>query len=236
MQNCHFLGIIKFFKNEDYLTQLREGKLFCSTPEYYRLHDEKGASDRFECCTWSFRQSRGDTGARIVVDGHAVQGLTNVTLRSTGMKDGWLHCWTRLLMPEDEAELEQLVVDIRRIRSEFGLHYAYVPEFKIKSFIGQIKDMTTHEVRAGNVIYSEDPTDWSSVCKSIDYQYQREFRILIGECDELSVEPLILQAHKGFDDLIMKDISIEISSKDGEWIWFRIDGTRDIVHNKKGTQ
>jgi len=173
MKNCHFLGIIKFFKNEDYLAQLLGGKLYCNTPEYYRLNDEKGVSDRFECCTWSFRESRGDTGAKIVVDGHTIQGLTNVTIRSTGMKDRWLHCWTRLLMPQDETQLEQLVADLRRVRSEFGLHYAYIPEFKIKSFIERIKGMTTHKVGAGNVIYSEDSTDWSPICKSIAYQYQR---------------------------------------------------------------
>lgn len=236
MQNREVFGIIKFFKNEEYLSQLCGGKLFCNAPEFYRLHNEKGVSDRSECCTWSFRKSRGDTGAKIVVGGHSIEGLTNVTFRSTGMKDSWLHCWTTLVIPQDEAELEVLVNDIKRIRSEIGLNYAYIPPANIKPFIEHIKTLTTHEVAAGNVMYSEKQKDWSPICKSTSYQYQREFRILIGECQELSTEPLIIQNWKDFNDFIMKNISIEISSTDGEWIWFGINGTIDIVHNKKRTE
>lgn len=233
MDNRDFFGIIKFFKNEEFLSQLCGGTLFCNTPEYYRLHDGEGVSDRYECCTWSFRKIRGDTGAKIVVNGYSIEELTNVTFRSTGMKDSWLHCWTTLETPKNEAELGILVKDIQRIRSEFGLNYAYIPPTKIKPFIEHIKTLTTHKVEACKVTYSDKQKDWSPVCKSTRYKYQREFRILIGECQELSTEPLIIQNKNNFNDFIMKNISIEYSSIDSEWIWFGIDGTREIVHNKE---
>jgi hypothetical protein len=86
------------------------------------------------------------------------------------------------------------------------------------------------------VKYSEKPRDWSPKCKSTNYQYQREFRILIGECHELSTEQLIIKSTRGFNDFIMKNISIEISSTVDDWVWFGINGTRDIVHNKLRTE
>jgi len=232
MNNCEVFGLIKFFKNEDYLSQLCSGKLFCNTPEYYRIHTEIGVSDHFESCSWSFRHSRSDTGAKIAVGGHSIEGLTNVTIRATGMKDSWLHCWTTLVVPQDEVELDILVKDICRIRSEFGLHYAYIPPSNINPFFDHIKTLTPYEVRAGSATYSEKPSDWSPACKSTNYRYQREFRFLFGECQELSIEPLIIQSQNGFGDFILKDISIEISSTNGEWVWLGINGTQDIVHNK----
>ena len=235
MQNRDVFGIIKFFNNEEYLSQLCGGKLYCNTPEFYRLNDEKGISDRSECCSWSFRKSRGDAGAKIVIGGHVIDGLTNVTIRSTGMKDSWLHCWTTLTIPQDEMELENLVNDLRRIRSEFGLFYAYIPPANINPFIDHIKTLSKHEVKSGMVMYSDKHKDWSIICKSTDYRYQREFRIVVGECQELSTEPLILEDIKGFNGFLLKNISIDITSSDYEWIWFRINGDRDIVHNQKRT-
>jgi hypothetical protein len=232
MNNGEVFGLIKFLKNEDFLSQLCSGKLFCNTPEYYRLNTENGVSDHFESCSWSFRKSRGDTGAKIVVDGHSIEGLTNVTIRASGLRDSWLHCWTTLVMPQDEIELDILVRDLRRIRSEFGLNYAYIPPSNIHPFFDYIKTLTSHEVRAGRVTYSEKASDYSPLCKSAKYRYQREFRFLIGECQELSTEPLIIQSQKGFGEFILKNISINISSTDDEWIWLGINGTQDIVHNK----
>lgn len=191
MKKGKIIGIIKFFKSEDYLDQLCNGKLFCNTPEYYRLHDAEGVSDRSECCSWAYRKSRGDVGGRIEVEGHTIEGITNITYRANGYKDSWLHCWTTLVMPQSDEELDNFIKDIKRIRSEFGLNYAYIRPSKISPFINHIKTMTTHEVKAGEVAYSEKTHDWSPACKSKKYQYQREFRILIGECQELSTEPLI---------------------------------------------
>ncbi|MFA6500150.1 MAG: hypothetical protein WC256_11675 [Desulfurivibrionaceae bacterium] len=232
MKEGDILGIIKFFRNEDHLDQLCNGKIFCNTPEFYRLHDKDGVADCTECCTWSFRKNRGDTGAKIVVEGHSIGGLTNITFRATGAKDSWLHCWTILRMPINDEELESLVKDIKRIRSEFGLNYAYIQPSKINQFINRIKTLTKHEVKAGEVVYSENFTDWSPACKNTNYEYQREFRILIGECQELSTEPLIIESPQRFSDVIMKNINFKISSEDDAWIWFGLNGTEDIAHNK----
>jgi|GEM_PF-1247438 len=232
MKHCDLFGIIKFFKNEEYLNQLCGGKLFCNTPEFYRLHNEKGISDPFESCAWSYRRGRGDEPAKVVIDGHKIDGLSSVTFRSNGIKDSWLHCWTALAEPKDDIELLNLVNDLNRIRSEFGLNYAYIPPSKIKPFIDYIQSMTTHHVNAGMVSYSNKRTDWSPACKSTNYEYQREYRILIGECKELSVEPLVIESKTNFNDFIMRDIKIEITSKDGEWIWFGLNGCSEIIHDK----
>jgi hypothetical protein len=50
----------------------------------------------------------------------------------------------------------------------------------------------------------------------MDYQYQREFRFLIGECQELTTDPLIIQNQKGFSDFILKDAGIAIQNINGK--------------------
>jgi hypothetical protein len=216
MNNSEIFGLIKFFDNDDFLSQLCNGTFYCNTPECYRLHTKQGVSDPYECCSWSFRKTRGDAGAKIVVGGNTIEGLNNITCRATGMKDSWLHCWTLLEFSQDEAEVESLVNDLQRIRNEFGSNYAYMLPSNIWPFFNHLKTLTQHKVSAIRVTYSSKPNEWSPICKSMDYQYQREFRFLIGECQELTTDPLIIQNQKGFSDFILKDAGIAIQNINGK--------------------
>ncbi len=231
MEEGVILGIIKFFDNEKYLDQLCAGKLYCNTPEYYRLHDGDGVSDPAESCRRSYRESRGDKDGRIVVNSQTMF-VNSFTFRGYGEKDNWLHCWTILEAPKNHEEFDSLVRDIKRIRNEFGLNYAYISEPKIKPFIDQIKTLTPHEVKGREVVYSKNSMDWSPMCKNIDYQYQREYRILIGECEELSTKQLSIESEVGFDDFMIKNLKIIFLDDEEGKIYFKLNGNKDIIYNK----
>jgi len=95
-------GIVKFYRNEEYLDEFLAGKLYCNTPEYYRLHDGEGVSDPNESITASYRPERGDPKPTMHIAGKPISPdrIGRLTVRGTGRKDRWLHCWTRLTVPE----------------------------------------------------------------------------------------------------------------------------------------
>jgi len=232
MTENKFYGILKFFSNEDYLNDLCNGVFYCNTPEFYRLHEGEGVSDHTESCSASYRNERGDRNGRIVIQGKHTINLTNFTMRSAGEKDSWLHCWTTVLIPNNDKELNELISNFNRLRNEFGLNYAYIRPANIKPFISLLSNLTKNDVRAGDVKYSPSFNEWSPCCKNIEYKYQREFRFLIGECPELSVDPLIIRCPNKFKGLIEKNLRIDLCSKDGKYVWFALNGSREFVTRK----
>jgi len=124
MKAGNILGIIKFFKNEKYLKDLCAGKLYCNTLEFYRLNNEVGVGDKHEGVSYAYRKKRGEKYGSLIVDGVPLPGIETLTLRGTGRKDSWLHCWTLLIMPANDEELEKFYKDISQMRLEFGPHYA----------------------------------------------------------------------------------------------------------------
>jgi hypothetical protein len=97
MEAKPIIGIIKFFRNENHLNELCAGKLHCSTPEFYRMSNVEGVADKNECVTDSYRRNRGDKEMIFKINGIQMCGIQHNTLRGTGMKDRWLHCWTLLI-------------------------------------------------------------------------------------------------------------------------------------------
>lgn len=232
MEEGQFFGLVKFFRNEEYLEQLLNGILYCNTPEFYRQHDAEGVSDLHESCTHAYRSERGDAPVKLLIDGKPLEGLVNATLRTTGLDDRWLHCWTCLRAPGDEDQLKSLVDDLERIRRELGLQYAYIRPDRLHPFIDRLQALTEHPVAGYEVKYSEDSLKWSPICKRENYRYQREYRFMVGECPELHTDPLIIESGDGFRNFIEKNVSLRISDDEQSWIYFQMSGSRPIVHNQ----
>lgn len=201
------VGIIKFFRETSHLEAFESGILHCNTPEYYRLCETPGASDYNECVTHAYRQERGDPEPTVMIEGQSLPNLTRVTLRSTGQKDGWLHCWSLVTTPNGEEETAELLHDMLRMAKEFGPSYAYIGWSNLESFLDRIRSVCSHDVTAQAIAYSADSLEWSPFCKDQRFTYQREFRVLIGECDEHSRDRLVLTVPSGFHDLAEKHLA-----------------------------
>jgi hypothetical protein len=200
-----FVGLIKFFSNEEYLDQLISGIFYCNTPEYYRLCALEGVGDNNKCCMRSFRKERGDAAPKLTFGGHEISGLTAVTMHVAGQGDMWLHCWTALEIVDDADRLRKLAKNLNKLRSEFGHQYVFLPKDKIKDFVLRLQSVTNLEIHHGKVSYSSNHQDWSVRCKSEKYLYQSEYRFVVGRCKHTSLEPLILKYESGFSDLLSKN-------------------------------
>jgi hypothetical protein len=233
MEERQFCGLVKFFKNEEFLDQLLDGSFYCNPPEFYRQHDAAGISDHHESCTHAYRQERGDRKATLRIDGKPVDGLRNLTLRSTGINDRWLHCWTCLWAPGDEDALAALANDLTRLRNEFGIHYAFIHPEQVQPFIEHLRTLIPQEVRAAEVQYSDDSLKWSPMCKSEKYRYQREFRFMVGNIPDLSRDPLIIGSEAGFREFIGKNTTISISFNEEKGSHFLMSGPQELVHIKR---
>lgn len=220
MKNIAFL--VKFFRDLNHLDALMTGSVYCSTPEYYRQSKVLGTSDTHESCVHAYRSSRGDPTLVVNVDDVAIQGIADITIRGSLKKEMWLHCWASLEIPADKAGLIQLITDFKRMQSEFGFHYAVIPHSNIKLFVKRLEEISRSNVAHGLIRYSEKKQDWSLICKSNEYAYQREYRFAIGDCGPLSAHRDFIDP-RGFVDLIQKDERIQIKNMETNDIWLELD-------------
>jgi len=196
-----YLGLFKFFRERNHLDQFMDGHLYCNTPEYYRLSAAKGVGDRNESCLISFRAARGDSPLEVEVEGNPVGKATDFITR-IGRKDGWLHCWASFLLPENDVQFEQLKSDFERIQKEFGPYYAYVTPENSYEFLKRIQSLSL-SVEAKPISYYRGGYYGTSVFhKAEQYSYQREFRILIGECETEERVRRSFQIQGGLRDIV----------------------------------
>lgn len=197
-----YLGMIKFFRNKDYLDMFLDGTLYCNTPEYYRNSTQKGVSDRNESCVSSFYTGRGDRIERFEINGIEIPPPTRIITRQ-GRKDGWLHCWAIIQLPENDKSFEKLNKDIQQLKEEFGSYYAFINSANIMPFLERIKNNTNCSFFDSEVTYFKGGYIGHSILhKSEEFSYQREYRIILGECESDCVDPKIFSIKKGFHDLV----------------------------------
>lgn len=215
-----FLGLIKFFRNEDFLDKLIAGCMHCQTPETYRLSKLEGVSDRAESCVESWRQARGDE-FEVAINGLKIpaQDVVALTIHNGEAHESWLHCWFSLRMPGDKQALDSLVRDLRRMKENFGQHYAFILNKDVRPFLALLQDVSTKPTWAQEVEYTSDVTCWGGSCKSAVYSYQHEYRFGFGACSTNETEPYVFHHPDGFGHLIHKSPEFVMTdSRDGS-VW-----------------
>ena len=222
MSKPKFIGLAKFFREESFLDFLIDGVFHCNTPEKYRLDGSEGIGDLHESCMHAYRATRGDKPVVLQINGKELEGLTAVTTHMNKLKDMWLHCWFALDFPENDEQLLALTEDLKRVRSEFGQNFAFLPSAHLGEFTNRVKSLQDGQFERGRVSYSKNREDWSAGCKAEPYAYQREYRFGLGQCGHTSIEPLVLRYEHGFADLLQKNPHIKISDKESGAVWFKL--------------
>lgn len=221
MEANQFIGLIKFFRNEDFLDKLCSGLFYCNTPEEYRLNEQKGIGDPVESCRHSYRLSRNDSEIFVEINGHVLTGVEGLTLHNSGSRDSWLHCWFELRIPSDQDALNTLNANIKRMKTEFGNNFAFIPAPKLKPLVELLQKHSEHPLYCGSVQYSNDPSEWGNLCKSLEFSYQNEYRFLFGKCDTHSLEPYQFNITEDLKDFIFKNPELKlVDSIDQESEWF----------------
>jgi len=220
MQSNQFLGLVKFFKNEDFLDSLRNGCFHCTPPEVYRLDKQEGISDKFESCAYSYREERGDSPITIKFGDTNISDALGLTVHNRTEKDAWMHCWFSLRLPKDQKALVKLKGDVTKMKKQFGTNFAFIPAQNLKPLVSKLKELSVKPLFCGEVEYTSDKSKWGNLVKSLDYSYQREYRFLFGECSTFEKEYYIFNSPNGFSDLILKNTGFKLQSNDGKRIWF----------------
>jgi hypothetical protein len=222
VQSNQLIGLIKFFRNEDFLDKLVNGTFYCRPPEVYRLDEQEGISDKFESCNFSYRKSRKDDEIILHINDRKITEHTSLTVRKKADKDSWMHCWFSLRLPQNEKSLDQLKLDIVKMKREFGGLFAFIPAPSIGGFLDLIEELSPLPMVCDEVEYSADNSHWGSLHKSLDYSYQREFRLLFGECNTHETEPFVFSDPNKFSDIILKNPELKIKNKDNSITWLEI--------------
>jgi len=201
---------------------LIDGVFHCNTPEKYRLDGSEGIGDLHESCMHAYRAARGDKPVILKINGKELEGLTAVTTHMNKLKDMWLHCWFALDFPENDEQLLALTEDLKRVRSEFGENFVFLPGAHLVEFTDRVRSLQDGPFERGRVLYSQNSEDWSVGCKSEAYAYQREYRFALGQCKHISTEPLCLRYEHGFGDLLQQNPHIKISDNESGAVWFKL--------------
>lgn len=184
---------------------------FHSIPaEAYRISEQIGISDKFDSCSFSYRLSRNDEPISFIVNGRKINEIQDLTAKKHDAKDSWLHCWYALSQPQSTEELEQLKIDLSRMKKEFGDYYAFVPRTSLSGFINKLNTYSPKPISHGLVTYSDNSNDWSNFCKSTNYAYQREFRFAVGECSVHEIVHDEFYVPTGFHHYMLKNPEITL--------------------------
>lgn len=220
--------LVKFFRDRKILDSFLDGMFWCNTPEYYRLEDASGIGDKYESCTHSYRASRDGEGASIEINGIQIGTLTESTMYSYSTKDRWMHCWFEWTLPETDEECVLLVKNVNRMISEFGSLYVVLLRKDVQQLVSRVAALTELKVNAGTVSYSPNREDWNSLCKSLSYAYQREFRFLVGDCSTKETSPQKLYYENGFRDIVLDNPPISMKDAETNELLFELtpDGCR----------
>ncbi len=212
-----FTGLVKFYRNKDYLEKLIDGVMHCNSSEFYRLSKAKGVSDLNESCIFSLRTSRGDRIDEFQINGSQINcDIKSITMRPSLQenKEGYLHCWTLFEFPRTIEELKQLASDLQKLKREFGNSYVFLPIEKLQSFIDRIQEKTKSEMRCGEINYSNNRLKHNVFCKSNKYTYQREYRFVFEYCDNNVKPEEEYCIEGGFNDLLIKNPEIKLKFQD----------------------
>ncbi|MGS0498702.1 hypothetical protein ACU8V4_16510 [Pseudoalteromonas mariniglutinosa] len=220
MESNTFLGLVKFFRNENFLDSLLSGCFHCTPPEIYRMDNQEGISDRFESCGFSYRKDRGDEPVILNIGGMNIEDSLGITIHNRKEKDAWMHCWFTLRLPDSPAALEKLKADIKKMKEQFGQYYAFIPAPNLKPFVEKLQILSDKAMIWGEVEYCGDKSKWGNLVKGLDYSYQREYRFLFGECSTSEKAYYIFEDANGFSDLIFKNTEVKLQSKDSNEVWF----------------
>lgn len=205
-----FIGIIKFFRDEQKLDALVNGCFYCNTPEFYRQNNYEGVSDKFESCYFSYNSIRDNEPLKLKVNGVTLNNVSRMIIHNPGDGDAWMHCWYALWFPKDQAELDEMNVNIERMKSEFGNQYAFIHANEIKDFVNHLEKFTDKPIFCKEVEYSPEQGKWGTFCKSLSYAYQREYRFSIGECEPHIMKEYVVTSPNGFSNIILKNPKLEL--------------------------
>lgn len=203
-------GLIKWGKRE-YLECLVQGALYLNTPEYYRVNAGKFFGDKSESCTNSYRAGRDETPP-MLLGGDGVQlsalHLTAMTVYGVTSPSFYLHCWSMVSAWRNTAELNDLAADLQRQREELGPCFVALRARDIETLLARIQTVEP-DAWCSAVKYSPDPNSQGCACKYPQVSWQREFRFLVGECEEKETNARELQIGD-LSDLLLFDGRLDL--------------------------
>lgn len=210
-----FIGLFKFFRERSHLDQFLEGTLYCNTPEYYRQSAAPGVSDRNDSCLISVRKTRGDSPFQMEIEGQHAGEVSDMIVRF-GRKDGWLNCWAKVILPQYDTEFESLEQDFQRMQQEFGPHYVFVHAGQAETMVRSMASAVKRLECKGVTYYRNAYFGSSLFYKSHVFSYQREYRIVLDECDSASTKPRIINVKGGFKDIVLDCPDFIIQAQTGD--------------------
>jgi hypothetical protein len=188
MSEVHIFSLIKFGAEEHILDLYNNGTIYCNTIEYFRSHEEDGAlrGDSYEGTTM-IKNYPPNARYFFHFDDESVEvHPANFHIRESYEEiKGNMFCLYSVTR-EEIKKAKRLTIDVRN--KMFGSHFLFVHD--CKSFYERLLQgfkENGFRIGTGFVTYydiNSHTGDLGFFHKSNEYEYQKEFRILIDNSKE----------------------------------------------------
>ncbi|PHI37257.1 hypothetical protein CBQ28_09595 [Pseudoalteromonas sp. GCY] len=175
-------SLIKFFSCREHLESFKNGSVLFRTPHYYRLCEEIGRGDQAESCLGYWSRDSGHEFPEIYTEHGQALNLGSIkSLLVYPLKeqsDSWLQSWSII------GKYNKFENSIEKMLKDFGPYFVLLPAQNINKYVSAITKITGLKVEHGAIKYSNDIMEKSLSVKGQTFEYQKEYRFLLGECDK----------------------------------------------------
>ncbi|AKX43960.1 hypothetical protein AKN87_01670 [Thiopseudomonas alkaliphila] len=226
--------LVKFFKEKKYRDLLIKGKMHMRSPEYYRKNTLPGVGDPNESSIFSIREKISNDKKPVINFGLVdnISGkvsppfkliFKNLTMYDAAVVNGWIQSW--FLIPAKFSCINKFNLfknNIERMKEEFGQYAAIIDGEDFSSFYKLLEKNCSDRLSFSIVKYSPDRTEHNIFCKSEDYSYQNEFRIVMGECPIMEEKDKEFMVKDGFSKIISKSRYLQAKLPSGKYEYIKI--------------
>lgn len=219
----HAFALIKFFSKEEHFQWFKKDEYsMFRTPHYYRMCEDAGRGDRNESCIGYWNKSLGDEIPEFIMNRGRVKSIESLLIYpSHEPRDSWMQSWCVI------GKFNEFELSLSKMIEEFGCHFAILPARKIGDYAALISRASGLDVNYGYVKYSDNPLDSSLSTKNKEFQYQKEFRFYIGQCDKSETKDKELHV-KGVSGLLEEAGSLKFTSPTGDVRYCSL-GSKEVV-------
>lgn len=193
----------------------KRGEVLLRTPHYYRTHDEPGRADRFESCVGFYDKNRGHNLPKfeIPIDVQTLNDVQSVLIYPMNEpNDAWIQSWSAVGTHNNFED------SLSRMIKEFGSYFVFLPAKRIATYEQRLSKKSRLVVKSGLVEYTKDSSKRSLMMKTIDFEYQREYRFLVGECEKNYKEDLNIKVGN-MQPILTEAMSFKFLKPDGTSIY-----------------
>lgn len=212
----YIYGLMKFFSCEADKQKFLAGSVLLRPPHYFRTSLEAGRGDQFESCVGFYDKELGHKLPRLTENTGtlSLKDIKSILIYPVDEPyDAWMQSWCAVGTHNGFEDSLSLML------KKFGNHFVFLPANRIETYKKRLAKKTGLPVTGGLVQYTDDRKKGSLMTKSIHFEYQKEYRFLVGECSKGETKEYEIFQVGSLNKIVTKYKTFKFTKESGEIIY-----------------